>query len=101
VSLGRLVMQGPLAELRDAGNAMLRVETDDAEVAAAVLVRMGLTTVTLAGAVVSAALDGHQPEHCCRELVNAGVGVRSLTTDRPSLEDAYVALTGEGFDVAG
>ena len=51
--------------------------------------------------VVSAALDGHRPEQCCRELVNAGVGVRRLTTDRPSLEDAYVALTGEGFDVAG
>ena len=77
------------------------METDDAEVAAAVLVRMGLSAVTLAGAVVSAALDGHRPEQCCRELVNAGVGVRSLTTDRPSLEDAYVALTGEGFDVAG
>ena len=101
VSLGRLVAQGPLDELRADNDATLRVETDDAEVAAAVLVRMGLSAVTLAGAVVSAALDGHRPEQCCRELVNAGVGVRRLTTDRPSLEDAYVALTGEGFDVAG
>jgi hypothetical protein len=28
------------------------------------------------------------------------VGVRSLMTIRPSLEDTFVALTGEGFDVA-
>ena len=101
VALGRLVAQGPLDELRAAGSATLRVETDDAETAATVLARLGLSAVTLSGAVVSAALDGHRPEHCCRELVIAGVGVRSLTTDRPSLEDAYVALTGEGFDVAG
>ena len=33
-------------------------------------------------------------------VVMAGVGVRSLTTIRPSLEDTFVALTGEGFDVA-
>ena len=33
-------------------------------------------------------------------VVLAGVAVRSLTTDRRSLEDAFVALTGEGFDVA-
>jgi ABC-2 type transport system ATP-binding protein len=101
VSLGRLVAQGPLEELRGAGNATLRVETDDAAAAAAVLVRVGLGDVRLTGAVVSAALNGHRPEHCCRELVIAGVGVRRFTTDRPSLEDAYVALTGEGFDVAG
>jgi ABC-2 type transport system ATP-binding protein len=49
---------------------------------------------------VSAQLDGQRPEECNRELVLAGVGVRSLTTDRRSLEDAFVALTGEGFDVA-
>ena len=30
----------------------------------------------------------------------AGIGVRALITERPSLEDLFVALTGEGFDVA-
>ena len=46
------------------------------------------------------ALDGHRPEDCNRELVLAGVGVRSLSAIRPTLEDTFVALTGEGFDVA-
>ena len=34
-------------------------------------------------------------------LVAAGVGVRGFTVEPPSLEDLFVALTGEGFDVSG
>lgn len=34
-------------------------------------------------------------------LVAAGVRVRGFGVQRASLEDAFVALTGEGFDVAG
>lgn len=34
-------------------------------------------------------------------LVRAGVRVRAFGVERASLEDAFVALTGEGFDVAG
>lgn len=33
-------------------------------------------------------------------LVAAGVRIRGLSIERPSLEDRFVALTGEGFDVA-
>ena len=102
MSLGKLLAQGTLAELQAAGTARLQVEADDAGLAAQVLDRLGLRelNVDAATSLVSAALDGHRPEDCCRELVMAGVGVRSLTTIRPSLEDTFVALTGEGFDVA-
>jgi ABC-type multidrug transport system ATPase subunit len=101
ISVGKMVAQGSVEELRGRGEAMLRVETDDASGAAKVLDRLGLEAITVTGEVVSAQLDGQRPEECNRELVLAGVGVRSLTTDRRSLEDAFVALTGEGFDVAG
>jgi ABC-2 type transport system ATP-binding protein len=100
ISVGKMVAQGSVEELRGRGEAMLRVETDDASAAAKVLDRLGLEAITVTGEVVSAQLDGQRPEECNRELVLAGVGVRSLTTDRRSLEDAFVALTGEGFDVA-
>lgn len=100
ISVGKMVAQGSVEELRGRGEAMLRVETDDATRAAKVLDRLGLEAITVTGEVVSARLDGQRPEECNRELVLAGVGVRSLTTDRRSLEDAFVALTGEGFDVA-
>jgi len=48
-----------------------------------------------------AALGATQPEHVVEALVAAGVGVRSFTVERPSLEDVFVDLTGEGFDVSG
>ena len=33
------------------------------------------------------------------ELVAAGVDVLQLVVERPDLEDLFVSLTGEGFDV--
>jgi ABC-2 type transport system ATP-binding protein len=101
ISVGKVVAQGAIDELRGRGDAMLRVETTDAGNAAEVLKGLGLDSVVVTGDVVSAQLDGQRPEECNRALVMAGVGVRRLTTDRRSLEDAFVALTGEGFDVAG
>jgi ABC-2 type transport system ATP-binding protein len=49
--------------------------------------------------------DGAQPpavlpEDVVAHLVQAGVRVRGFAVERESLEDRFVALTGEGFDVA-
>jgi ABC-type multidrug transport system ATPase subunit len=99
MSLGKILAQSTIADLQASGGRRLAVETVQATVAATVLERLGLTDLVIAGDEVSARLDGQQPEDCCRALVEAGVGVRSLTTIRPSLEDTFVHLTGEGFDV--
>jgi ABC-2 type transport system ATP-binding protein len=99
MSLGKLLAQGTLAELQSQGEARLRVETDNVARTAEILGTLGLVDLAVEGDVVTATLDGKLPEECNRLLVNAGVGVRSLTTRRPSLEDAFVAMTGEGFDV--
>jgi ABC-2 type transport system ATP-binding protein len=95
---GRLVFQGPLAELRGTGVARVRVDTADPEAAAAVLKRIGLPVPRVAGHEVTAQLAGQQPEQICAELVGAGVGVRGFGVAVPALEDLFVALTGEGFD---
>ena len=78
----------------------MTVETDDIQRATIVFERFGLRAIAVAGARVSADLDGQRPEDCCKALVMADVGVRSFVSRRPSLEDTYVELTGEGFDVA-
>jgi ABC-2 type transport system ATP-binding protein len=39
------------------------------------------------------------PERICAALVHADVPVRSFGVVQPSLEDVFVDLTGEGFDV--
>ena len=98
---GRLVFQGPLEELRATGAARIRVETAEPAEAAAVLERLGLADPRVAGNEVWAQLAGSQPERVCAELVGAGVGVRGLGVVTPSLEDLFVGLTGEGFDIDG
>jgi ABC-2 type transport system ATP-binding protein len=100
MSLGKILAQSTIAELQATGARRLSVETAQVNVAATVLERMGLTDLKIEEDALSARLDGQPPEDCCRALVEAGVGVRSLTTVRPTLEDTFVALTGEGFDVA-
>jgi ABC-2 type transport system ATP-binding protein len=100
MSLGKLLAQGTLAELQAAGTSRLQVETEDTSVATGVLERMGMDDIKVDGDIILARLDGHRPEDATKALVEAGVGVRSLTTLRPTLEDTFVALTGEGFDVA-
>jgi ABC-2 type transport system ATP-binding protein len=47
-----------------------------------------------------AELADRAPEDVTAALVAAGVPVRGLAVTRPSLEDLFVQLTGEGFDVA-
>ncbi len=98
---GRLVFQGPLAQLRSTGVARIRVETADPEAAAAVLKRLGLPVPQVTGTEVTARLAEHLPERICAELVAAGVGVRGFGVTVPALEDLFVALTGEGFDIHG
>jgi ABC-2 type transport system ATP-binding protein len=119
---GRLVFQGELAELRRTGAARVTVQTADPEAAAKVLAGLGLTGVSLTNASgvahgggdtgdsstgdsspgeASAVLGDASPEQICAELVQAGIGVRGFAVTSPSLEDLFVGLTGEGFDVSG
>jgi ABC-2 type transport system ATP-binding protein len=100
MSLGKILAQSTIGALQATGATRLAVSTEQVSVAVTVLGRLGLEDIVVDGLEVSARLDGQRPEDCCRALVTAGVGVRSLTTVRPSLEDTFVALTGEGFDVA-
>ena len=101
MSTGRLVFQGTLAELRGRGEPRISILTTDAAAAAQVLRTLGLAEITTADDQVTAALGGHAPEKINAELVRAGVPVAGLQTVRPSLEDLFVALTGEGFNVNG
>jgi ABC-2 type transport system ATP-binding protein len=101
---GRLVFSGPLPELRRTGAARVTVQTADPEAAAKVLTGLGLADAQAPGGdhtEASAVLGDASPEQVCAELVHAGIGVRGFAVTSPSLEDLFVGLTGEGFDVDG
>ena len=97
--LGKLVFQGELAALRRTAAPRVMVRTGDTVTAAEVLTKLGLPDPVLGDALVTAELGDVAPEKITAELVHAGVGVRGLTVEAPSLEDLFVGLTGEGFDV--
>lgn len=104
MSNGNLVGQGTLDTLRSLTSPRLRIETPDTGRASDVLNRLGLRDVRIDAAaldVITAEANGMAPELACAALVEAGVRVRGLQTDHGSLEESFVALTGEGFDVAG
>ena len=104
MSTGRLVAQGSLDELRAQGTARVVVQTPDVGDARRVLVSLGLAPDTDDGLTtdrVSAELPtGVHAETVTAALVRADVRVRGLAVAGASLEDRFVALTGEGFDVA-
>ncbi|MGW1492718.1 ABC transporter ATP-binding protein [Streptomyces sp. NPDC002402] len=98
---GRLLTQGPVADLAAGALGRLVVTTPDSADAARVLKEQGVTDL----AVTEERVTGEPPAKDLAELnaalVQAGVRVRGFGVERASLEDAFVALTGEGFDVAG
>jgi ABC-2 type transport system ATP-binding protein len=98
--LGKLVFQGELGELRRTAAPRVAVRTGDVAAAAEVLAKLGLDDLTEGDELVTAELGATAPEKITAELVHAGVGVRGLSVEAPSLEDLFVGLTGEGFDVA-
>ncbi|MET8894963.1 ABC transporter ATP-binding protein [Streptomyces albogriseolus] len=98
---GRLLTQGPVAELAAGARGRLVVTTPDPADAARVLKEQGLADVVADGGRVSAEPPARDFAEVTAALVTAGVRVRGLGVERASLEDAFVALTGEGFDVAG
>ena len=100
LSHGKRVAAGTVDSLRAGIAGHLMVRTPDAGTAAATLRRLGVAGVTAAGDLVTGAAESVPPEVACAALVADGVRVQELSVQRPSLEEAFVALTGEGFDVA-
>jgi ABC-2 type transport system ATP-binding protein len=98
---GRLVFQGPLGQLHGGEASRVLVRTPQPELAVKVLTELGLAEIRESGHEVSAELGGQLPEFVCERLVLAGVPVAGLETPRRSLEDEFVELTGEGFNVDG
>ncbi|MER7398546.1 ABC transporter ATP-binding protein [Streptomyces sp. NPDC000151] len=127
MSRGRLITQGTVAGLAAGARGRLAVTTPDTADAARVLKEYGVTGLVVtedrvtgelppdpggtaggpdpadAGGAADPADAGERwdPADLNAALVTAGVRVRGFGTERASLEDVFVALTGEGFDVAG
>ncbi|WP_188305753.1 ABC transporter ATP-binding protein [Streptomyces sp. CBMA123] len=104
MSRGRLVVQGTVAELAARAQGRLVVRTPDVAQAAEVLAAHQVGALVPGEGRVDGELGASGDEalpKLCAALVEAGVRVHGFGLERGTLEDAFVALTGEGFDVAG
>lgn len=104
MSGGRLVASGTLDELRrGSGSARWELTTPDPVEARRVLRERGIVSTDAAATTLvgNLALDDPAPEELVAALVGAGVRVRGFAVRTTSLEDRFVELTGQGFDVVG
>ncbi len=116
--VGRLVAEAPLAELQARATPRIRVDTSQPAPAADLLRKAGLTEVVTGADTATGTLLGGGPlgeptpanahaerhavaEKVLRALVDESVPVWGFALVTPDLEELFVSLTGEGFDVSG
>jgi len=99
--VGKLVAQGTSEELRAGNEPEAVVETDQPFQAARILRELGLVGIRTTRTSASGKLGRVPREKLVAACVHAGVPVMAFRVESPSLEDVFVSLTGEGFDVSG
>ncbi|MEJ6573736.1 MAG: ATP-binding cassette domain-containing protein [Actinomycetes bacterium] len=101
MSKGTIVAQGSVEELSAGEVLNLTLLTSETELAIQGLKKLGVNGV-IDGNRVSALVPAGQIEaqQIVKSLVESGVGVNGFTLLAPTLEERFVLLTGEGFDVA-
>lgn len=98
---GKLVSQGSMDDLRSGAVKAVQVDTDRVADAARVLAELGLTDISQHKGSVTASIGDVAVEKIVPNLVNEDIPVLGFAVLKPSLEDVFVSLTGEGFDVSG
>lgn len=101
MSAGKLVAQGSIEELSFSPILNLELRTEDGEKAIATLNSLDIEA-RIENSLVKANVihDFIAADVVVAALVKAGVRVQSFALDAPKLEERFVSLTGEGFDVA-
>jgi ABC-type multidrug transport system ATPase subunit len=98
MSQGKIVAQGSVDELSTSENLVLTLRTTQKKEAISLLKKLGIKAKSVDGEVVTA--DFITPEEIVRQLTKAKIGVKGFSLVAPTLEERFVSLTGEGFDVA-
>lgn len=101
LSHGKILVQGSLSTLVGNSTRTARISVSAPAAACALLSGVsGIGPVTIEGSALVVDLKDAHPAQCNRTLVEGGIDVAELVLHHPSLEELFVALTGESFDVA-
>jgi ABC-2 type transport system ATP-binding protein len=101
MSAGKIVAQGSIEELSFSEILNLNLRTTDTDKAIATLNSLDIEARHEAGVIKAKIIHNFiAPEVIVEALVKAGVKIQGFTLEAPKLEERFVSLTGEGFDVA-
>ena len=100
MTAGNIVAQGSLAELRSHGESRLVLEVDQVDQAVDLLKDNGVSKIKITGQrLVAPAKAGTDVAKLNEILVKKKIRVSEIRIEHPSLEEYFVELTGEGFEV--
>lgn len=100
MTAGNIVAQGSIAELRSKGESRLIVRVDDVDQAVELLKAKGYSKIKVSGDRLVAPASAESDVAALNEfLVKKKIKVSEIRIEHPSLEEYFVELTGEGFEV--
>lgn len=100
MTAGNIVAQGSLAELRSHGQSRLIVRVDQVDLAVELLQARGFSKIKVSGDLLVAPASADTDVAALNELlVKKKIKVSEIRIEHPSLEEYFVELTGEGFEV--
>ena len=100
MTAGNIVAQGSLSELRSHGESRLVLEVDKVDESVDLLKANGLAKIKITGQKLVAPASSDLDVAKLNEiLVKKKIGVSEIRIEHPSLEEYFVDLTGEGFEV--
>ena len=100
MTAGNIVAQGSLSELRSHGESRLVLEVDKVDESVDLLKANGLAKIKITGQKLIAPASSDLDVAKLNEiLVKKKIRVSEIRIEHPSLEEYFVDLTGEGFEV--
>lgn len=101
MSAGKIVAQGSIEDLSKSEILNLNLRTPDSDKAIATLNSLDIEARNEGGAIKANVIYNFiAAEAIVEALVKSGVRIQGFTLEAPKLEERFVSLTGEGFDVA-
>jgi ABC-2 type transport system ATP-binding protein len=100
MSAGKIVAQGAIEDLRNEEPTRLILVTDEIDSAVEALKSEGLGKARIRGnQVITEVANDFDVAKLTVFLVSKNVPIREIRLEKPSLEEKFVKLTGEGFEV--
>jgi ABC-type multidrug transport system ATPase subunit len=97
---GEIVAQGSLEEIRSSGQTRLILTVDNSTQANEVLKAAGITkSKSVGNTIIASVASDFDVATLNSKLVAAKIAVSEIRLEHPSLEEYFVDLTGEGFEV--